>query len=1459
MGANVNLARRVLWPDRGRGMRLWDAAVGALVLVAVILGWRAYASWCTGRVELTTRGEAVLVQVLEEASDKPMGEAMGLVDRAVLELPAGEYRLRVDGRGRLGRTFRFSVHRGETQSYAISIDEGRLLGGEPVAEEGDGKKQLRMPIPYPAVAGALELDPSAGMADLIEWTEKSLIRRDGATGRVIWEVVSPVGLVTSGNDSGSFMWNTSQVMTARSSFVQPAPDLDGDGIGDILLNLRRDVTFAAFSGKDGASLWIYAADSDGKPRPRVRDPFSSSFRSLLEENFTAGEPAMADFDRDGAPDLIATWILSDSSDKQKRMLVAISGRSGIRLWTYPIDETPIHVPASNLERGAVLVKGRESRLVVYVDGSEWIGLDPATGKRRIEPIDLGFDPVVPVQHADLDGDGEPEILALGQVPGGKERLLRAFSIKNGREIWSHSVDAAADPLLKGDLSRGVPALMDVDGDGRPEILVRDAGPMPPLPGERGVRLIEGATGAPRWRIAMSAATKDVSDRVAEAIAAPDLDGDGVREIITVSEYEIGKAAAIYADALSGKDGRRVWSWNVSVESGSTGIWRPIWWGHGSDGWPLLALPLGGEAPGEVREPLADGATAEPIVHLLEASTGREQHRVIGLANAASADFDGDGLDDLWGEVDGELRAFRGEAPEAWRALGRLDRAGWPLGTMPAFSGLLGAFGIRDLAETFVDPLWNRRVDFDSDGVGDVLIGELKAPGAAKHEWAGSHIAIARSGRDGHVIWKTEIDPRGNWFSPTGGETYSLNALSLPGGDLDGDGTADVIVNRSSGIGSVATGAGRALEMELLSGRTGARKWSGGISPAGLLGKGDMSVIWTEACVVEPQGRPDVIVGVARPFFGRSGLARVSGRDGRVLWEVELDQMGSSVIDRPHFFGDLDGDGGLDVLVLFPSMNFVQGDCAAVAISLRDGKRLWSETLSHQSPCSVWRQICVADLDGDGRAEVVVVDEFSEARTPATGIRVLDGRDGKVRWTWKLEVGLFPPLAESRDVALGNFDGDGKRCVCVSVWQMDETCETFVLDPSGKERARLRLGARNESESIAGLAESLARRLASATRGELAEESRKLTAADLDGDGRDELLVYQGGRLHALDRDLKERWFWPTRFSRIDQVIAGGSGRAGTVIMPPGVVLDGAAGVPRWIGQSPVGESTAQHLMPKVLDPGDSKTAPLLISNGPGITVCRVAMATTADWSFAPAHGKVAARGQYRSDPRWARRLPWLARMRGALGPTGFLVSGCLAFVNVFLPLLILWLVAGRRRSFKMWVLMVLPAVAVVPLLVYQTATPWLTAGEGRLLRTETRVFLTGTLAGIPIVYYLVVIGGNLVRRRWRALAVLLGLTLGTAVVVSVAWVMIDRRRMATGFQHYDLEGWRWLWVLFPGAYGAAVLSMVGKGARPIFRAMGRRNKGRRGEAERAEVQPRAESTGKREEILHGGQEVQEKI
>ena len=152
--AIADRARRLSWEGR-RWMGIGYALTCVAITLLVIAGWRFYTGWRSGRVELTTEGDPVVVQVLAEDSDTPIGEPFDLATRAVVELPEGDYRLRVNGMGRLGRTFRFAVNRGETQAHSISINEGQLLGGEPGEGTEPATRRHERWIPFERVTTAL--------------------------------------------------------------------------------------------------------------------------------------------------------------------------------------------------------------------------------------------------------------------------------------------------------------------------------------------------------------------------------------------------------------------------------------------------------------------------------------------------------------------------------------------------------------------------------------------------------------------------------------------------------------------------------------------------------------------------------------------------------------------------------------------------------------------------------------------------------------------------------------------------------------------------------------------------------------------------------------------------------------------------------------------------------------------------------------------------------------------------------------------------------------------------------------------------------------------------------------------------------------------------------------------------------------------------------------------------------
>jgi len=1409
----ARISERVVRYVRTRKKVIGSGAVGVaatvLVMVGALLGWRFYSDWQLGRIVLTNDGPPLTAQVLPDSGDQPAGEPFEVVTRSVLALPAGDYRLRLNGVGRLGRTYRFAVNRGETQVHALSLDEGRLLGGEPPPPMGGQEKPKEAQMPFARVTVALELTP--GKADLVEWTGQTLIRRDGLSGKTVWDVLRPAKPFANNRDPAAWLRKLSGG-SPPDMIVEPAPDLDGDGIGDLVWVLRDMATILALSGKDGSVLWNYAPELDGPGGPQAENaslpgpdkPATRPIRSL-------GAPALADLDRDGIPDLIAMMQFSETSQESarrapapagggtggyrpnffRRVMVAVAGRSGRWLWSYPVNKTFVSPSHNAWKQLASVVQVRGSAMVAIVDGWQWVGLDPATGRPRTGPIDLGDVPVRQVQYADLDGDGEPEVLALGPGAAAKQQTLAAFSITSGRELWVETVNAPYGIPYDITVSPDWPLIVDLDGDGRPEIVVPDSGPVAPRGGYRGLRVLDGRSGRTRWARPMRPETK-AEDGLEHVMDAPDLDHDGVRELVTVSVF-IGRDPStssqggpseperIYVDAFSGKDGRPLWWWHVDIATDRyTHVWPPRWWGRGRDGWPLLAVALGGQHP---QLALNSSSLGPPMVHLLEASTGREAHTIAGLTAARTADLDGDGLADLWGEADGQLRAFRGEAPEVWRALGRFSPAD----------------AYRWVARETVPPA----VDLDGDGIADTLNSGLRAPGFSAGEPNGSRTAVARSGRDGHVLWKTVLDSRESWNSEDRGESYSLTAFPLPAGDLDGDGTPDVVVqeNQLERPGQVTRRAAT-LPLRLLSGRTGGRLWTAGPLPLGYEAHGYSAIHWDEVRVMEPHGAPDVLVRHGSPFaqpgpiplppgsHRKPHLARLSGRDGRILWDIPLadypEQEWLSYIPPPCF-DDLDGDRALDTVQLIPpSPRAGQPDWELTAVSLREGKRLWTQplkTIFNSAP-----YIFAGDLDGDKRPEVVAMVEGQEGDRLVVLVKALDGRDGRVRWTWNSGA-EFPNNRPWPMMVVADLDGAGKRKVCVSFMELSGMRRIVVLDAQGRESAR-----RDVSRDY----------------------NSTLGAADLDGDGRDELLVWYGDRLRAWERDLKERWSWPDKSARIEQIIPASSRQPATLVLNPAVGLDGVTGHPRWAGQ-PGLTNWGGQFQPGFLDRGHSTGLPLLVSYGHGATICRAALRTASSGAYEPPRGDRVQHGLARDDPRWTRPLPWTTGVASSFGPMGFVTIFGLTLVNVVVPLVILRL-AARRRFWSVRLLMALPVAAAVPLSVFLAVEPVMPALPDPFPSSARLLLILGTLAGIPVVAYVIMAALTLLRRRWRRLALLAAPTVLAAAALGVIWLWWDMQSMPA-IEHYTWSGW--YQVVLPAAFAVGMLGSIFWAARGIFRLVTR--------------------------------------
>ncbi len=174
--------------------------------------------------------------------------------------------------------------------------------------------------------------------------------------------------------------------------------------------------------------------------------------------------------------------------------------------------------------------------VALGNGEKWLALDLASGQPQSGPFDLGYEPVRPVQYADIDADGEPEILALGPGPAGKQQTLGAFSSSSGKSLWAATVTAPFEMPSDNVTVPDWPLVIELDGDGCSEILVPDSGLLPPAETYRGVQLLNGRTGQTRWTHALRHGSK-AFDGLVHAVDVADLDHDGVRDLVTVSIFE----------------------------------------------------------------------------------------------------------------------------------------------------------------------------------------------------------------------------------------------------------------------------------------------------------------------------------------------------------------------------------------------------------------------------------------------------------------------------------------------------------------------------------------------------------------------------------------------------------------------------------------------------------------------------------------------------------------------------------------------------------------------------------------------------------------------------------------------------------------------------------------------------------------------------------------------------------
>ena len=363
-------ARRVPLVERvTRYVRKRKKAIGAgaivvaattLLIVGSFLGWRFYSEWRLGRVVLSTDGPPLTAQVLAESGDEADRRA---VRRRHAHRPAAAGRRLPAARHGYGSARSNVPVRGQPRRDAAPIASRSTR----TACWGRSRSRMRSPR-KPWGSRRARRTSSSGPA-------QTLIRRDGATGKPIWDAVAAGEAV--GPEARPGRVDAPAVVLRRrqrpGTLVQPAPDLDGDGTGDIVW------AFPARPRSWHSRARMGRCSGPTRPRPRapaVRTPRPGWTRSIEQDprpGRVLGAPSLRRRRRRRHADLIAAFAIIDDgrrglrrSDRTRsrpcwssdRIKPAAGGSSwpsrAVRdeaLWSHPIDAQIDDVAVTTLRRG----------------------------------------------------------------------------------------------------------------------------------------------------------------------------------------------------------------------------------------------------------------------------------------------------------------------------------------------------------------------------------------------------------------------------------------------------------------------------------------------------------------------------------------------------------------------------------------------------------------------------------------------------------------------------------------------------------------------------------------------------------------------------------------------------------------------------------------------------------------------------------------------------------------------------------------------------------------------------------------------------------------------------------------------------------------------------------------------------------------------------------------------------
>jgi len=651
--------------------------------------------------------------------------------------------------------------------------------------------------------------------------------------------------------------------------------------------------------------------------------------------------------------------------------------------------------------------------------------------------------------ADLDGDGQPEIVAAAGTYGfSPDTLWYVLSPQGSSFVQTWVSLPYPSPITSLQVAQ-------LDADAALEVLVAMGSQ---------VLIYDGATHALEKTISTAAQS-------IEGLTVADVDGNGTLDLVFCDSSSL----FVY-DAASGAlefQGSGLGGVDVAVGQLDTD--------------PALEIVVGnGTSPGFV----VDGAS-----HAVEWTQPSGFGHLVRVA-----DLDGDGHPEIVaGFAWSGLTVYHGDSHGLAYTVPIFNLAAVRIADVEGDGPLEVVYGDAQWGDVHVlngatgAEKWS--LDNPEHGVTDVAVGDVDGDGVADVIWGAGY---SSTGAD-HLYVADSVTRIRKWESPDRvGPFYALDF-----GDVDGDGAQELLYSSfesdsgySDGSYSVRDAATKALEYE-----------SGPVLPSNFMG------IWrVRSANVDDDPQREIFVGSGDGYTGI--ILAFDGLTHEEQWRVTLV---SGLEVTALQVADVDGDGRLELVAAVGKVHSGAPGQYVYVFDAATGALEW------QSPSlgSGWPTLSLlrmADLNDDGRPEIVVANWGGElyvldavARTVRLTTADLDitaletpDRDGDGRA--EILVGTASGKIERLDPAtgavaqiLGDFEG-----------QIDGLA---VVDLTGDGVADLVFGLADRLRVADGASGTLL--FSSEVLGSGVGAQDSLFAADLDGDGTAEVVVNVGGGLMAF--------------------------------------------------------------------------------------------------------------------------------------------------------------------------------------------------------------------------------------------------------------------------------------------------------------------------------------------------------